>query len=624
MLIATAGHVDHGKTALIKALTGQVTDRTPEEKRRGMSIELGYAYLVSPSGRRADLIDVPGHAKFMRTLIAGISRVETVLLVIAADDGPMPQTLEHIALVQLLGIRQVALVVSKCDRVDEDRYRAVASQGLALLAEAGLNDIPAFTVSSLTGAGMESLQSWLHQVVDDRTPPSSDSEPRFSIDRHFQQPGAGLILTGTVLNGQIRVGDSLCLSERGQPIRVRHIQIHGEPANQAIAGQRCALNVAGEIEPDAVMRGSLLLPKRCWQPTQRVDSAVSLIASVRGKVQLHIGNATVGARLVPLKGLLPDNDDLYGQWVLDQPICCQQGERFVIRDPAARALLGAGRVVDPFAPQRGRQQAARLAVLAAMDSGSAADTLQALLDLLPDGVDLARWALVHNLAQHQQETILGQLGNRAHRYNNWMIWQTRLDRMCGQLCETLETHHQQHPEQPGPTLPQMARSLGCNLYSKLLSRALRQLLTDGTLRQSGPCLHLPAHKPTPDPHSLAILEQVSDIFHACAPRPPVIGEIMQRLQIERDALIAELDNLSRLNLLVFVSRNRYLLPESVDALYRVLCDTASGDGTINTAIFRDRSGIGRNHSVAVLEYFDRAGFTRLRLGQRWLCAPAAP
>ena len=612
MIVATAGHVDHGKTALIKALTGQQTDRTAEEQRRGMSIELGYAFLQPPSGRPVDFVDVPGHGKFMRTLLAGVACVDALLLVVAADDGVMPQTLEHLALIGLLGIRQVIVVISKTTLAAPGQINALEQDLRERVQAQGCSDPVCFGVDSVTGAGIDALRTHLLQTAAATREHAGDQPARMVIDRYFSQPGLGPVVTGTVIGGAIAVGNFLQLSDSGETVRVRGIQIHHSDAQRAQAGQRCALNLSGDLSAAAPGRGSQLLAQGRWSPTDRFDAHMQLsVSRLPGRVQLHIGSATINARLVPLKGFTSARGS-YGQWILEQPICCFQGDRFLVRDPAARQLLGSGRVVDPYAPQRGRQHPQRLAVLQALEQPVLSRCLEQLLDASPDGIDVQQFILCRQIEQ------LPVLGDDMLNTGHWLFRHSRLRALAQRAVQCVAEQHRQHPQRLGPTRPQLARMLDRAADSRLLALALRNCLDNNLLRQTGACLHLPDHSPAPDPELQGVFQQVEPLFLACSPRPPVIGELTEQLSIDKTSLLQALDRLCTAGLLVFVSRNRYLLPGAADQLLKVARGLAAADqhGSFSTADFRDQSGIGRNHSVAVLEYFDRHRLTRQQQGLR--------
>src|SRR5579872_7206468 len=359
MIIGTAGHVDHGKTALVKALTGIDADRLAEEKRRGITIDLGYAYTDTPNGTLG-FVDVPGHERFVHTMLAGASGIDAALLVVALDDGVMPQTREHVQILQLLGIDRGIIALTKLD-LAPDRVDTVAAQLRTLLAGNPLADAPLLPVSALTGQGVEALQSAIQALG----PRQRDDElhPRLAVDRAFTLSGAGLVVTGTLVSGRIRIEDRLVLSPPGLELRVRGLHAQNRPAQEATAGQRVALNVVGpRLSKDTVNRGDWVLHPDAHAPVAAIDARITLAAEeprqLRSdtQVHLHLGAAHTTARVVPL-----DADRIEpGATVLvritpQQPIGALARDRFVLRDATATRTIGGGILIDPFPPRRGRR-----------------------------------------------------------------------------------------------------------------------------------------------------------------------------------------------------------------------------------------------------------------------------
>lgn len=630
MIIATAGHVDHGKTSLVRALTGQETDRTFEERQRGMSIDLGFAYLPTPDGVGIDLVDVPGHERFMRTLMVGVGAVDAVMLVVAADEGVMPQTLEHIELISLLGIDQVFVVLTKIFRSSSDARAALSTQLRILVTEAGPAHVELFEVDSMTGLGIDALRRVLLNSAQGLPQPRQGLLDRFWVDRHFHRPGAAHVVTGTLYQGRVTPGQTLRITPSGVDVRVRSIQRHGRTVEALEAGQRGALDLAGPLADATFGRGAQLLDAQAWAMTQRFDARMDRMtgANWRGDLQVHLAGATVSARQVPLRDLTSDEGPIYSQWILDEPLACRFGDRFIVRNATRQSLVASGVVVDPQAPGRGRQKPDRLATLRAMDQADPGMAIQALLDSLPDGLNLDGFAR----SRHLPHTALDEAVSMARKTRpvygrrGWVCWANQLLQCKASIENEIAVWHREQPERRGPTLPALSRALAVPADSRLLGFAVRDLLDSGQLRQSGPCLHQPGHSPQPSPASEALLARMMPLFQVCAPRPPNIGELLERLQIDREALQAALDELTAMGALVFVGRNRYLLPESADALYRAAAELAqrTPDAGFSAADFRDHTGIGRNHSVAALEYLDRSGLTRLRNARRWLVGPGAP
>ena len=363
MIVGTAGHIDHGKTALVKALTGVDADRLPEEKARGITLDLGYAYVPAASGEVLGFVDVPGHERLVHNMVAGVTGIDFVLLVIAADDGPMPQTREHLQIVDLLGLRRGAVALTKIDVVDAARLEAVRRDVQDLLRGTTLEGAPVFPLSSRTGAGVEPLQRHLEQAAASGVHAASRGGFRLAIDRCFTLKGAGVVVTGTVHAGSVKVGDELVLSPPGLRVRVRSLHAQDRPADLGQTGQRCALNLAGPgFEKALVRRGDWVVSAPLHVPVQRVDVQLRLLASEARPlahwtpVHVHLGAADLTGRVALLESeTLAAGAGALAQLVLDRAIGALAGDRFILRDQSAARTLGGGVVLDPFPPQRGRR-----------------------------------------------------------------------------------------------------------------------------------------------------------------------------------------------------------------------------------------------------------------------------
>lgn len=359
MIVGTAGHIDHGKTALVRALTGVETDRLKEEKARGITIELGFAYLAE-AGRSIGFVDVPGHERFVHTMLAGASGIDFALLVVAADDGPMPQTLEHLAILDLLGLRRGVVVLSKADLVDPARREAVTAEIRAALAPTGLSEAGILPVSTVTGEGLDRLRDRLWQAAAETASRGEDGAFRLAVDRSFVLPGTGTVVTGTILSGAVAVGDTVLVSPAGLPARIRSIHAQNQPAGRGVAGQRCALNLTGEgISRDAVSRGDMILDPALHAPAGRIDALLRLLDSEPRPIgnllpaRLHHASAEVGVRLIPLEAAIPPGGQGRVQLVLERPIAAAVGDRFILRDASAQRTIGGGQFLD-LRPPRAR------------------------------------------------------------------------------------------------------------------------------------------------------------------------------------------------------------------------------------------------------------------------------
>ena len=370
MIIGTAGHIDHGKTSLVKALTGVDTDSLKEEKARGITVDLGFAYRrVSGSSTHA-FIDVPGHEKLIRNMLAGATGIDCVLLVVAADDGPMPQTREHLAIFDLLGLSRGVVALTKCDLVGEDRIVEARQEVAALLEGSVLGEAPVVPVSCTTGAGLVDLQEQLHRAAAALPRRSEQGQFRLAVDRCFSLPGFGTIVTGTAASGRVAVGDRLLVSPRGLPVRVRGIHAQNSTATFGVAGQRCALNLTGSnLEKSDIARGDWIVAEGAHAPSACLDVRLRLLPG-EGKplahwtpVRLHLAATEVGARVVPLTGTgVAPGDSALVQLELERTIGTLHGDRFIVRDQSAQRTLGGGTVVDPLASRRGRRKPQRARV----------------------------------------------------------------------------------------------------------------------------------------------------------------------------------------------------------------------------------------------------------------------
>jgi len=417
MIVATAGHIDHGKTLLVKTLTGVDTDRLPEEKARGISIDLGFAYWPLADGAVIGFVDVPGHERFIRNMLAGVCGIDFALLVVAADDGVMPQTVEHLHILDLLDIRRGVAVITKIDRVPPERVEKVRSEIAALLAPTRLAGIGILPVSAVTGAGIEDLKQALATAARAFAARMTGGQHfRLAIDRAFTIAGSGTVVTGTVFNGTVAAGDRLVVSPKGAPVRVRGIQMRGQTAERAQAGERCALNLTG-ADLETVARGDWVLAEAIHAPTQRMDVRVALLASEPQPLKhwtplhLHLATADVTARIsLPGEAAIAPGASAIAQLALAKPVGALNGDRFILRDQSARRTLGGGTVLDPHARAARRASPARRAELAALERGSPEAALSELLKDETRGVDLKRFERTFNLKPERLSALYAAAG----------------------------------------------------------------------------------------------------------------------------------------------------------------------------------------------------------------------
>ena len=651
MIIATAGHVDHGKTSLVRALTGVDTDSLAEEQHRGMSIDLGFAYAaLDESDAQAEpvgFIDVPGHERFVRNMLAGVAAIDLALLVVAADDGPMPQTREHLAILTLLGVPALVLALSKIDRVSPQRLATARTELAALLSDGPYASAPVFELDTTSGIGVAALRGHLADAAHSQARRRAQAQPkgcfRLAIDRSFSRDGAGRIVTGAVLSGRVQVGDSLLLAPQGISVRVRGLMAQSRRAESAEVGQRCAINLAGlDLKRTAPARGDWLLSTEAAAPSDRLDVQLQVLASAarpvsqRATLQLHLGAAAVNARvavllpalspsLVPAQtalveaALAPGRQALV-QLLLDRPVAAAWGDRFILRDPAANCTVAGGRVIAPATAARGRSRPARLLQLAALAHDDPAAALAAFVQASPDGANLGLFhrarnhraneaaALQQRLGLHLVTAPEGSLGLTTA---GWQSWHLR-------VLDALARCHADQPASLGPEARELRIALGwpngagSAAQRALLQAALAALVDDGQVRRDGLRHRLHGHQPALLDTDAALLERV--LAHLCPAglRPPIVGELASALDLPQPQLLDFLSRMAQRGHLVRVAPNRFYPPEAVVGLVAAARTLAasSPNASLDAAGYRDGTGIGRNLTVQVLEFLDRSGLTR--------------
>ena len=628
MILATAGHIDHGKTALVRALTGVDADRLPEEKRRGLTIDLGFAYANLPDGTELGFVDVPGHERFLPNMLAGVLSIDRGLLVVAADDGPRPQTFEHLDILDLIGVAELAAVVTKIDRVAPDRVRAVTVEVETLLAAAGFTESPIFPVSSRTGDGIAALAGYLqasaHLAARKRVATQVSGLFRMPIDRAFTLPGIGLVVTGTVASGSVAPGDRLVASPSGIPVRVRGLHSHNRPIEDAVAGERCAINIAGSFpQSGEPRRGDWILAPERHSPTARLDLSVRVSRGAEAPlrdglpVHFHLGTTDLVGRAAVLDPrAIGPGESGFVQIDLEHRIGALWGDRVVLRDHAARHTLAGGHVVDPFAPRRGRRQPARLTALAALANPDPALALTGLLAI--DGVvGLPQFALARNLTPAELETLAQEGGflRVGPARVSVAVTPARLAELCDEIVDALAAWHLVQPDTLGLNRPALFAQLRREAPEVALDAALSELAGTGRAARQGPVWRLPEHQPRLTRADEQLWVRVGPLLAAEHLRPPRVRELAAALGLEPDAVDRFLARAERLGRVARVADNRFFLPETLAHLAEIARELAdsSPEGTFTAATFKDRSGIGRNLTIRILEFLDRMGVTR-RLG----------
>jgi selenocysteine-specific elongation factor len=618
VIVGTAGHIDHGKTSLVKALTGVDADRLKEEKARGITLDLGYAYSPLPDGEVLGFIDVPGHERLVHNMLAGATGIDFVLLVVAADDGPMPQTREHLQILNLLGLARGAVALTKTDRVTRQRLNEARSETVSLLRGTALEGSPIFPLSSVSGEGVDLLRHYLEEAASALPIRPEAGNFRLAVDRCFTLAGTGTVVTGTVFSGTVRVGDHLLLSPSGIAVRVRGIHAQNRPSESGLTGQRCALNLTGtDFDKHDVRRGDWVLAEPAHGPTQRLDVRLHLLAGADRElhhwspVHFHLGSVDVTARVALLEhDVLNPGASGLAQIVLDRMIGTLRGDRFIIRNQSASRTVGGGRVLDPFPPERKRRTPERLAVLATLEQPSAQAALHGLLKVSSNGVDLARFALSSNLSPEEAKALcrdapLVAIGGTAFSVRIWAsLRQAVLDR--------LAESHRISPDVLGPNAERLRTLAVPRLPRAIFASLLGSLREEGSVIQSGPWLHLPEHRITLSPGD-------QDVWHKMAPllldqmfQPPRVRDLAHALRVGEERMRLLLQQLAAMGEVYRVAHDHYFMPQSVERLAAIVSEIAAEqpDGKVTAALFRDRIGTGRKLAIQILEFFDASAVTR--------------
>ena len=640
MIVATAGHVDHGKTALVRALTGVDTDRLPEEKQRGLTIDLGFAYHPLDGGHVLGFVDVPGHERFVRNMLAGVGSVDLALVVVAADDGVMPQTREHAAILDLLGVTGCIAVVSKVDKVDAARAAEVGAEIESLLSATGMGGAEVHRVSALSGAGMDALAAALRQRALGLAARAANGRFRLCIDRVFTLKGAGLVVTGTVHAGTAHTGERLVVTPGGHEARIRGIHAQDRPAERARAGERCALNLSGRgLGPGTIARGDWVVDRALHAPGDRIDVRLRVLpAETRAlrhwtPVHVHLAASHSTARVAVLGagGIAPGGDGRV-QVVLDRPLHALAGDRIVIRDQSATRTMGGGTVIDPFSPKRGRARPARLAWLDAIEGpgpervGARAferhDAERAVARLIAStgtGMDAGWIRQAFGVTDPEIERMLDAVGavrvpdagdDRCFSPAHWADLQN-------EILAFLQTFHRERPRLHGANANDVRSGIARRVSQGVVEHALAALLRKGAIARRGVTVRLPEHRVTLGANDERLWPRVAQALDPAKGSPPSLRQAAEQLKIDEAALGALLKRATNAGLVLPVTRTRFVpLAAAGDLAARAeSLAGASPDGRFTAAEYKDHARIGRNFAIELLEFFDRNGFTE-RIGDR--------
>lgn len=626
IIIGTAGHIDHGKTALVKAMTGVDTDRLKEEKKRGISIELGFAPLNLPNGQQAAIVDVPGHERFIRQMLAGASGMDLVLLIIAADEGIMPQTREHLDIIQLLGIERGVIVITKKDLVDEEWLMLVEEDITQYVADTPAAAWPVMGVSAVTGENIAGLLDLIVRSVEDIREKPAAGQARMPIDRVFTMTGFGTVVTGTLWSGGIRLNDILEVMPQGKTARVRTLQVHNHKVEQALAGQRVAVNLQG-VEVSDVHRGNVLATAGSLTPTYRVNASLSLLSSSPrslknwARVRFHLGTDEVMGRIVLLEqDELHPKERGYVQIVLEKPIVAVKGDRYVLRFYSPVVTVGGGAVIDPNPPKQKRFNEAVLQQIAIQEEGTPEEIL--LQEMEKDPAHIFRTdelASVTGLEMEQVQAILADLIEseqvvRLLAENQPVFISTAgYEQKRDGVIQALADYHRRYPLRKGMPREEIRSRLFKDFPPKQFQALMESWQEAGEINADAQYTRLAGRDSTLEPNVQAVVDDVFGRMNQDKLSPPVLKEIIEaaaRPDTEMNEIIGYLEEAGRI---IKVSDGMYFTSEAIAEAKAKLDAHFDGHKELSLAEARDLWQNSRKYALPLMEYFDRIKYTR-RMG----------
>lgn len=625
IILGTAGHIDHGKTSLIKAITGIDTDRLKEEKLRGITIELGFASIDLPSGQHIGIVDVPGHEKFVKNMVAGATGIDIVVMVIAADEGIMPQTREHMEICTLLGIKHGLVALTKLDLVDEEWLELATDDVKEFTRKTFLEDAPVIPLSSATGQGISDFIKILDEISLKIPQRSQTGLFRLPVDRIFSMKGFGTVITGTLIAGSVRVGDTVMIYPSLITSKVRGIQVHNKSQSTAEAGMRTAINFQG-IEKASINRGDVVAYPGSLQSSYMLDVSFHFLQSnekpikTRTRVRFHAGTSEVLGNLILLdRDELVPGDTSIAQLRLDSPISLVKDDRFVIRSYSPIRTIGGGQILNPIPRKHKRFKSETV------------KELNDLIDQSPDeiisyhlnesgysGISLSHLKVMTNLSEKLLKTSMQSLLSKkiifqADKENKIYIHINALIKLEKDILDILSKYHQANPLKAGMPKEELKSRLPAYIGLKLSNLVLAQMIKDKSIIQEGDIIRLKDHKVSLKVDQAKIRKKILDIYKENGLQPPYFKEVVKNLNIDsklaKDVLLHLVDE----KFIIKVKEDLYFDAESVKSLKNRLLDFLKANNEITTPQFKDMTGASRKYVIPLLEYFDSNNIT-IRIG----------
>ncbi len=618
LILGTAGHIDHGKTALVKALTGVDTDRLQEEKARGITIDLGFAELIPQKGLHLGIVDVPGHEGFIRNMLAGATGMDLVLMVVAADEGMMPQTREHLDIVRLLGVDQMVVALTKADLVEEEWLALVEEEVFEALAETPFAGAPVVSTSTVTGQGKDELVEALGGVAQRVGERSSKDVARLPIDRAFTVKGTGTVVTGTLWSGTLSMGDSVVLQPSGISGRIRGLQVHGVQVERAEAGERTAVALTGsDIDLETVERGQVLVLEAGWSPTSMLTVALTVLPKTGWtvkhgqRVRVHLGTSEVMARVVTLEGAeVAPGGSGWVQLRLEKPLLARTRDRLVIRSYSPVTTIGGGIVAEAVAPKRKKLRPGEADALSVVIHGEVPESLKALLTLVAwRGVVVTETPVHTGLSQdviRLAKPVV--LASGAREASGELYGSEVVDAARTVLEDAVDAFHRDQPLRPGIAVELLRQKLPTRDEARLADLLLEEAGASDRIVVQGGLVSRPGYEPSFTPEQTALREGLLELYRQAGLAPPTVGEL-PGAQRDSPDLWPVLKLLEREGKLVNLDEDFFADAEIIlEARHEVKKQLMGAKG-LGPADFREVLSVTRKHLIPILSYFDRTGLT---------------
>ena len=622
MIIATAGHIDHGKTLLIKNLTGKNTDNLPEEKSRGMSIDLGFAYLKASNDFIIGFIDVPGHEKFIQNMLSGVIGVEFCLLIIAADDGLMPQTFEHLEILNLLGISRGAIAITKIDKVKPERIEEIIKLTKNIIRKTTLSNVPIFPVSNITKTGIKELETFLKAQAPPKRQSSSGKNFRLAIDRKFNLKGFGLIVTGTIFSGTVKKGDTLILSPKGIKVRVRGIHTQNKISEIGYAGQRCALNLTSSHNDNNIFeRGCWIVSEEANFVSDCFDAHFSVSSYEKKPLKhltrafLHFGSSKIVCRVVILKNKeISPGGSGFVQLIIENVTSPFYGDRFIIRDVSGTRTIGAGVIIDPHSIKKNRNKPERIEKLLKLKQLNNKKTLLFLLTEDLFGINLIKFYMSKNLIKSEAEKLCRTLPIRKFTNKNqqWGILETNFDVCKNIVYKKIRDLFIKNNNINTLNEDKIIKEYNPKAPEFVIKNILDELVNEQKLYIEGKNLRIVKQVNDFNESEIIVWEKIKSIFDKNKFQTPSINRVSEELGFKLSELEPILRKALKLGYVIKISKNRYYYPTTIFGFAIIAEKVASRNENLelDLKVYREHLGISRNLVIELLEFFDRKGFTK--------------